>query len=264
MSVLNNELFVKFQDAVLDFPVFPALWIPHCIMMSLALRNTLGGNWQGFSRQHPMSCFILAILYTFPGGILATAMLAQPVLSFMLNTPFVLAMMGSWYLVFYSPNDLFFQLVTKTGLILPFSGAQDFLRLHLVLSGVQTIHQLHPGSFFYPVVFAICKSSGFMFLKYAEYILANGLKQAFVIPHHSTKTCILASIVLTLQSLGHLPIDIKPLFAILVCISLSFRLLTVLSNWDPYQAFENVFCAIAFGRPIENAPPSKKKNKKED
>lgn len=58
--------------------------------------------------------------------------------------------------------------------MLPFGATQDFLRIQLVQSGVDAIAKSHPGAFLYAFVFAACKSSGFVFIKYAEQVRKEG------------------------------------------------------------------------------------------
>jgi hypothetical protein len=66
-------------------------------------------NGPKFARQHPLSCLLLGILYTYPGGLLANCLLAKPLLSFLLVSNMLYATLLSWYLVFYSPQDLFYR-----------------------------------------------------------------------------------------------------------------------------------------------------------
>jgi hypothetical protein len=74
-------------------------------------------------------------------------------------------MVLSWYLVFYCPNDLFEKFLSGFMLRTPLCILQDFQRLHLVILGVNKIHKLYPTALLYPVVYATCYSSGFMFMK---------------------------------------------------------------------------------------------------
>ena len=50
--------------------------------------------------------------------------------------------------------------------------------------------------------------------------------QAFVIPHHSTKTTVLASILLVAQAQGHLPVNGEQLYVGLVLTAILLRLVT--------------------------------------
>jgi hypothetical protein len=40
-----------------------------------------------FARQQPLSCLVLGLVYTYPGGLLASLLLARPLLSFLLLSP---------------------------------------------------------------------------------------------------------------------------------------------------------------------------------
>ena len=50
--------------------------------------------------------------------------------------------------------------------------------------------------------------------------------RAFVIPHHSSKTTVLASILLVAQAQGHLPVNGEQLYAGLVLAAILLRLVT--------------------------------------
>ena len=51
----------------------------------------------------------------------------------------------------------------------------------------------------YPVVFGIIKSSGFMFIKYVEVGILQGLRTGFKVPNQATKTMVIAAVLLQLQ-----------------------------------------------------------------
>ena len=65
--------------------------------------------------------------------------------------PFFITMVISWYLVFFTPKDLFTQFLLKTRVTFIFSMAQDFQRLHLCLAGVNSVAKIHPQAFFYMI-----------------------------------------------------------------------------------------------------------------
>ena len=91
---------------------------------------------------------------------------------------------------------------------------------------MKTILEIHPTSFLYPVVFATLKYSGFMIVKYCEQILLTGLSKAFVLPHHATKTMVVAACLLTAQQLELLSIGYNDLFCGLVVVAICVRLAT--------------------------------------
>ena len=92
--------------------------------------------------------------------------------------------------------------------------------------------------------------------------------RAFVIPHHSTKTTVLASILLVAQAHGHLPVNGEQLYVGLVLAAIVLRLFTTylvkvrfrsrsgvkhffVQDWDPYQGLENLVCDILYGQTVE-------------
>jgi hypothetical protein len=73
----------------MGFPIFPVLWTAHSVVQCLNLRATLNGyhgDALAFARQSPLSCFILTIFYTFPGGILGCILSSEPPLAVLANT----------------------------------------------------------------------------------------------------------------------------------------------------------------------------------
>lgn len=253
MSLFNNavtEQLEVLQDAVYKIPSFPYLWTPHCILMSMAVRATVGGL--RFSRTNPLACYMMAVVYTFPGGILASLLLAEPPLAFLANTPAMVVMSLVWYLVFYAPYDIFYKLVCFLHIRLPLGFLQDILRIQLVIAAIQTIHAVYPNTILYPFVFATVKSSGFMFIKYAEAIIFTNKSNGFVVPNHHSKTCILAAILFIASDIGYLEVDKKPLLLLCVLIALSLRIASMMPSAnvepDPYLVFENVACYVLFGQ----------------
>ena len=253
-SILRNEKFEVLQDVVYGMPTFPYLWIPHCILMSMAVRATVGGL--NFSRTHPLACYMMTVVYTFPGGILASVLLAEPPLAFLANTPAIIAMSLAWYMVFYAPYDFFVKLVGVLHLRLPLGFLQDVLRIKLVISGIETIHAVYPNTILYPFVFATVKSSGFMFIKYIEgLVYGKKIPNGFVVPNHHSKTCMLAAVLFIASDIGFLEVEKKLLLLLCISIALSLRLASMLPSAhnepDPYIIFENVACYILFGKEEE-------------
>ena len=137
MSFLRSDAFLAVQDAVTSVPVFPALWVPHTLTMSLLLRAQLGDGWRDFSRRHPLSCFAVNVLYVFSGAVVGALVLGEPLLEFFSNAPLVAVATASWYLVFYAPFDALAAAVAALRLRVPLVAMQDFMRVRLVLVGVQ-------------------------------------------------------------------------------------------------------------------------------
>lgn len=257
---------------VLQIPVYPYLWLPHCCMMNLALRATLGHGpaARKFAKQHPLTCYIMAILYTFPGGLFSLVLLNQPLLTFLTWSNNLYSSTVIWYLMFFGPGDFLYRLLTTIPLLtLVFSMVQDWLRIGLVVSGVNTIMETHPQAFLYPVVFATMKSSGLMIVKYIEQIALHGLDRApFVLPHHATKTMVVAACLLTGHQLGLvLPgLEQQELHVCLIILAVFLRLVTTLlyKNWDPYSSLESQACSLLYGRPEDETEKEDEETENKD
>ena len=268
MDLLNTaglEQITFAKEFVYNVPIFPYLWIPHCILMSMAVRATVGGI--KFSRTHPLACYMMATVYTFPGGILASVLLAEPPLAFLANTPAMIAMTIAWYLVFYAPYDFLVKTIGLLHLRHPLGFLQDIQRIQLVISGIATIHAVYPNTFLYPFVFATVKSSGFMLIKYVEALVFDSkLPKGFVVPNHHSKTCMLAAVLFIASDAGYLEVEKKLLFLICVMVTLTLRLVSMMPSAttepDPYLMFENVTCYVLFGQDeqVEKAFRSQEKD----
>ena len=124
MSLWKSDMFLALQDVVTGVPIFPVLWVPHAITMSLLLRGQLGDGWRDFSRRHPLSCYAVNLLYAFSGAIVGALVLGEPLLEFFANSPLVLSMSVAWYLVFYAPADAFVSTVSALRLRVPLVAMQ--------------------------------------------------------------------------------------------------------------------------------------------
>jgi len=239
---------------IYNYPAFPTLWVPHCIVMAMGLRQSLGEKeWRQFSRRHPLACLLLATLYIFPGALVSAAVLGQPMLAFLLNTPMVVTAFASWYLVFYCPGDLAVTVINAFYLIVPFGAMQELLRLQLVRSGVLDTAALHPGALLYPAVMGITKSCGFVVIKYLEQLISGFKPSPLAVPNSSTKTILLAAAALAAHASGHLKqVDGEILFAGLSVLAASCRVIQSTFGVDIYLPVQKLFCAIIFGSAEES------------
>ena len=65
-----------------------------------------------------------------------------------------------------------------------------------------------------------------MIVKYCEQVLLTGLSKAFVLPHHATKTMVVAACLLTAQKLDFLSVNYDELYCGLVAVACFIRLTT--------------------------------------
>jgi len=257
----------KVNTFILSVPIFPYLWIPHVLLMSVSLRSTLGSRWQEISRENPLSCLLLGMLYIYPGGILSALLQGEPVLSFLMAGPQLYVSLTIWYLIFYGPGDILFKLVKLLHIQPVLLMLQDWQRIGLVMSGIESANKQYNGNYFiYPVVIGILKSSGFMFVKYMEVGIMNGIKTGFKVPNQATKTMILAAVLIQLQNLySLLPTTVSDLYCLLVIFAVFMRGLTCIfkaADWDPYSGAESLVCTLMYGNCSKQVDKENAKNKK--
>jgi len=251
--------------------MFPYLWISHCILMGLALRATLGSGSKAlrFARLHPLTCYILAILYTFPGGLLGLLLRNQSILTILSWSNNFYSFTVVWYLMFFGPKDFLYRLLAAFPLAPFLVVAQDWLRIGVIRNGVRTMTEEQPELFLYSVVFASLTANGFMFVKYIEKVIETGMRQPLVIPHHASKTMVVAALLLTAQAKGFLPhCDSEDLYCFIVLGTVLIRLATtfVLKTWDPYTNLETQVCRLIYGCPdhLSHEDDELQKNKKDE
>merc|ERR1712130_303025 len=241
-------------SSILTTPVFPYLWLPHVIVMTFFLRSSLGPSAVPWAQRHPLSCYTLGLIYCFSGGLVGLFIGNKSLLTILTWSPNLYSFSIVWYLMFFSPYDLVHRLVSSLTPLLPLMvAAQDCIAV--VGSGIRTTLEEHPTAVVYPVVFAVITSNGFLIFKYFEQMVKNTLPshRAFVVPHHSTKTTVLASVLLVAQAHGHLPVNGEQLYVGLVLAAILLRLLTtyLIKDWDPYKGVENLICGPLYGRTME-------------
>lgn len=99
-----------------------------------------------FLRKHPLACWLSTMLVVFAGGMVASALLGEPILGPLKNTPQLLVATACWYIVFYTPFDIGYK-VSK------------FLPVKLVASAMKEIYRAKKVGQKYKVdvVFAMSK-----------------------------------------------------------------------------------------------------------
>ena len=261
-------------ETILAVPPFPFLWIPHCILCCLGLRATLGANALQFARLHPLSCFIHGLLYTFAGAIVGLLLKGKSILLILTMSSKLYSYTVVWYLMFFAPGDLPSAILTKLRLQPLLAAAQDWMRLGAVRANVAAALEEQPDSFLYPVAVATLTSSGLMIVKYVEQLLL-GKDRAFVIKQHATKTMAVAAVILTADAHGYIQalpqeeifcslvvaaILLRLLVSFLskvVCFPSSFHILISYSviflaqDWDPYSLVEQPACSLLYGKPTQ-------------
>lgn len=250
------------QDALEDYgllllklKMFPYFDIAHYVLMCLAVRDDIHlhqPNIPNFHKRHPLSCYISSMLLCFGGGMIAHLILGEPILSdFKSHQGLALASL-CWYLVFFSPFDVFYKFIKFTPVKVVISVMKEVLRVRKVYDGVAHALHIYPNSYVIVVLVGCMKGAGSGFL-----VVVDRFNRGFYMPNaneilHPTfasKACFLASILFTLERKTLLPSFTRNIlfFAVVVFICYVKVMSIFLKSFDPFVPFENLTAAVFFG-----------------
>lgn len=248
---------IELANNVLKLEMFPYFEITHAIYCCMNIKSDFGHgiNEKGaviFSRKHPLACWISCMFSAFSGTILANFLLNEPIVGAFKNTQQVLLTTAVWYLMFYSPFDVFYKLCNFLPAKIIISCMKEINRCHKIHSGVMHASKIYPSSYFIIVLIGTVKGNGSGFLKVLERML-RGIWQPgaieFIQPTFATKASIAASVLFIIDRKTDLISAPHSLVYFGVVIFLVyFKLSSILLGiTDPFRPFENLLCAIFFG-----------------
>lgn len=125
---MDPESFLDIANQVIKLKMFPYFDIAHSLLSALSVKEDLGPGAHAFSRKHPLACWLSTMLVVFAGGMVASALLGEPILGPLKNSPQLLVATICWYVVFYTPFDIGYK-VSK------------FLPVKLVASAMKEIYR---------------------------------------------------------------------------------------------------------------------------
>lgn len=106
---MDPEAFLDMANQVIKLKMFPYFDIAHSLLCALAVREDLGPGAVAFSRKHPLACWLSTMLVIFAGGMVANGLLGEPILAPLKNSPQLYVATVVWYIVFYTPLDIGYQ-----------------------------------------------------------------------------------------------------------------------------------------------------------
>ncbi|XP_005184086.1 trimeric intracellular cation channel type 1B.1 [Musca domestica] len=249
---MDPEAFLDMANQVIKLKMFPYFDIAHSLLAALAVREDLGSNAQAFSRKHPLACWLSTMLVIFSGGMVANALLGEPILSPLKNTPQLLVGTAVWYLVFYTPFDIGY----KIGKFLPIkvvaSAMKEIYRAKKVYDGVTHAAKLYPNAWIIMIIIGTLKGNGAGFTKLLERLIRGAwtpTAMEFMQPSFYTKASLLASIIFVLdKKTDWISAPHALVYFGIVIFLVYFKLSSILLGiHDPFLPFENLCCAIFFG-----------------
>ncbi|KAG4080183.1 hypothetical protein HA402_008254 [Bradysia odoriphaga] len=249
---MDPEAFLDMANQVIKLKMFPYFDIAHSLLCAIAVREDLGAGAQGFSRKHPLACWLSTMLMIFSGGMVANGLLGEPILAPLKNTPQLLVGTIVWYVVFYTPFDIGY----KVGKFLPFkiaaSAMKEIYRCKKIHDGVTHAAKLYPNAYIIMIIIGTLKGNGAGFTKLLERLIRGAwtpTAMEFMQPSFYTKASVVASIIFVLDKKTDLISAPHALvyFGIVIFL-VYFKLSSILLGiHDPFVPFENLFCALFLG-----------------
>lgn len=249
---MDPESFLDIANQVIKLKMFPYFDIAYCVLCALSVREDLGNGSQTFSRKHPLACWLSYMLVVFAGGMVCNALLAEPILAPIKNTPQVLVATLVWYVVFYTPADIGYKLAKFLPVKIVCAAMKEVYRCKKVYDGVSHAAKLYPNAFLIMIVIGTIKGNGAGFVRLFERLIRGvwtPTAMEFMQPSFYTKASLLASIIFVLDKKTDLISAPHALVYFgIVIFFVYFKLSSILLGiHDPFVPFENLLCALFFG-----------------
>jgi hypothetical protein len=188
----------------------------------------------------------------FAGNILASFLLAEPILGAFKNSNQFLLATAVWYLMFYSPFDIIYKICKFLPIKIIIAAMKEVIRCKKVNDGVLHAAKVYPNGFLIMVIIGTIKGNGSAFLRLIERTLRgvwtpNAIE--FLSPTFATKASIAASVIFIIdKKTDWISAPHALVYFGIVIFFVYFKLSSMLLGiHDPFLPFENLICAIFFG-----------------
>uniref|UniRef100_A0AC35TWM5 Trimeric intracellular cation channel type B n=1 Tax=Rhabditophanes sp. KR3021 TaxID=114890 RepID=A0AC35TWM5_9BILA len=260
---LDKQTLTSVSSTLQNVTFYPYFDVVSYTLAALAVRQELGAETLKFSRKHPLSCWLSTMVVAFAGGFVSNFLLGNAIISPFLNNREVLVATFVWYLVFYTPFDLFYKVVTFTPLKLVLVVAKEIQRTKKVYTGVVQAQALFPDAYLVQMLIGTSKGAGAGIIKVFERLIRGtwaphsheGLNPSFL-----TKACLMSALIFTFQRNG-IFYDYADFNLIYLCIAVflvQHKARTVLFGAnDTFLPIENKVCQLFIGEymdKIEEGP----------
>lgn len=252
---VDQEAIEDYGLLLLKLKMFPYFDIANYILMCLAVREDIHlhqSSIPNFHKRHPLACYLSSMLLCFGGGMLAHLILGEPLMAdFKSHQGLALATV-CWYLVFFSPFDMFYKFVKLLPVKIVLSVMKELLRARKVYDGVAHALHIYPNSYVIVIAVGCMKGAGSGFLGIIErfnrgFYLPNSSE--LLHPTFASKACFLASILFTLERKSLLPSFTRNILFFCVVVFICYvKIMSIfIKSFDPFVPFENLTAAVFFG-----------------
>ncbi|CAD5216355.1 unnamed protein product [Bursaphelenchus xylophilus] len=249
---IDQDYLLSSGSYIQRLKMYPYFDFAHYALMCCTVRDDLGLNATGFSRRHPLSCWLSSMVVCFAGNFLANFLLGEPVVATFKRHDDVLLATIVWYLVFYSPFDIVYKLTKIMPIKIFLCILKETQRTYKIHHGVAYAAKLYPNAYIIHVMIGTAKGAGSGIIRLFEQLLRGvwvPSQSEILRPSFTTKACVIAAVIFTLDKSSiyiNLPHEITYLGLVLFFVY--FKLSAVLLHVnDPLAPFENLLCAIFMG-----------------
>ncbi|CAP37860.2 Protein CBG20929 [Caenorhabditis briggsae] len=253
---IDHDTLIDAGGYVQKLKLYPYFDAAHYILTCISVRQDLGIEGISFSRKHPFSCWLSCMLMSFAGSFLSCFLLGEPIISPLKQHNDVILGSIVWYLIFYSPFDIVFKLANWFPVKIVLSVLKEIQRTHKIAAGVKHAGRIYPESYLVQILVGVAKGAGSGVVKIVEQ-LARGTwiptNHEILRPSFTTKACVIASLVFTLER--HSMYVTAPHDLVYLCVVgffIYFKLASLcLAVHDVLMPIENVLCAVFMGGIID-------------
>ncbi|KAI6242993.1 hypothetical protein M3Y99_00210100 [Aphelenchoides fujianensis] len=249
---LDQEVVLGTANYVQRLKMYPHFDLANYILMICHVREDLGANSTIFSRRHPLSCWVSSIVVCFAGNFLANFLLGEPIIAAFKKHDDLLMATVVWYLVFYSPFDLFYKTTKLFPVNIVLSILKEVQRTYKIHHGVNHAVKLYPNAYVIHVIVGTAKGAGSGIIRVFEQLIRGTWSpqhNEILRPSFTTKACVIAAVLFTMDRHAiyiNLPHEITYLGAAIFFVY--FKLNEILFHVnDPLAPLENLASAVFLG-----------------
>ncbi|XP_002168648.3 trimeric intracellular cation channel type 1B.1 [Hydra vulgaris] len=268
MEYINN--FISYMpscpqellDLVGSAKMWPLFVSVHYLLVAISMRSRTGS--QEHAIKHPFASWFVCVTSCFAGQLLMNIMLGRPIIQIYQSTPDLLLASFIWYLIFFSPFDMAYELAKVKFIKATLLVLKEIHRVHSVKGGVNVAASIYSGNPFIIVLIGTIRGSGSSLLLHPFDALIRGdhvTTNEVLKPGFTTKHALLSAVLFVFHQNGFMEISENALiFLIFVVASITQVLLFLTKISDPYLKLEELFCSVLLSGPNEVHEVKKKKD----
>ncbi|XP_043916984.1 trimeric intracellular cation channel type B [Protopterus annectens] len=250
-----------------NLSMFPLFDMAHYIISVMALREQPGAI--EISRRSPIACWFSAMIYCFGGAIVSSVLLGEPPVEVFSNNINILMASAAWYLLFYCPNDMFFNICAIHLFRVLLAGMKEVTRTWKVLSGVTLAYKQYKRLCIALITIGWAKGAGTGLMSNFEQLVRGVWKpetNELLKMSYATKVTLLGAVLFSLQTTGYLPIaqhNLMFMYTIFLVVTKVTMMMTG-STVSPFACVESVLCRVILGLKSGDAEEKNSKSATKD